>query len=1000
MWPKPAPSPEIFQSQEAAFIEHYDWLLRWALRFTRNNREHAKDLVQQVFCQFALAQTDLSAVQNLPAYLYTTLRNTHLSEVRLAERSHSEPLSVVEYSIADAALGAGDPYALVQTQDQLRQVCQYACLRKQSSRCGSVLILRFFHSYHISEIAAVLGGSCQAVRQSLKFARNEARLYLEDPDTLKFIDRTQRTRAPFTGTVCVADELLAELRSAIFCSCEGECLDGDSLSTLYTDGHIVMADNSTLAHIVSCAKCLDAVNRKLGLPLLAERHPADALGPNNNWRGGPGPSGPSGRADDSFQSRRRTGSQKQGINDSTLLKFRRRATELFEHHPRELCVSVNGHVLGSQSVNSNTSRLRLDVAMTEPLNFIEVLGDERTRLLVMTIDPPPEGEPTQERRVLLSEGRYIEASFREGHPWPMLEVIYHDPNFTNEIAVPEITSLQLESPRREKPVALFDFFRDLKRPFWMRPGLVSAIVSIVLISVLLFLWVNVAPTVTAANLISRARALESLPAGSEQAVHRVFDLEQHRHSKGEIVSRIRIETWLSGNSGASARRVYDNHGRLIAGEWANHSQAGGKYLRRIFRRDRPQQIETRERSAQEAIRVHEFWNVDPSARDYAEVVENLEAARVKETSDTYAIEYKSGNTGAGLLQATLTLRKSDLHPIAQILIINDGSETYEYRFTEVSFGQLQPRSVKPGTFEPDEELISKNLDRGKATKREIESSNEPVPVTATAALEVEVAYALDRFRTRFGDQLSLTKTPAGLLELKGVVDNEETRNELLSALSQFRNHPAVKIDISTVAEVLARQRKQSQSTVQEFAGSDAAIPVYYELRKHFAQQAGPGITDDRLDQMARDFATRVVVHSRRAVGHALELKQLASRFSDQELNDLDPGTRAKWFSLVRNHAEALRREIANLRGQLQPIFFNENTARETTGLEVSSDASIRIAVERACKLVLATDEAVRAAFAASSEASTVQIVRSARFQTELATSEKLAGRIRQAVTNE
>src|SRR5215216_5512447 len=333
---KPVPSAKIFQSQEAAFIEHYDWLLRWALQFTNHDRERAQDLVQQVFAQFALAHTDLSAVDNIPAYLYTTLRNTHLSEVRLAGRSHNQSQSIVEYSIADAALGASDPYSLFQTQDQLRRVCQYACLRKQTPRAGSVLILRFFHSYRISEIATVLGGTCQAVRQSLKLARNEARVFLEDPGALKFIDRTQRKSVPFSGTVCSADVLLAELRQAIFHSCEDEYLDNDdSLWTLYVECHIVAAENATLAHIVSCAKCLDAVNGIL--------------------------------------------------------------------RPRELCVSVNGHPLGSQAVNSRTSRLRVDVTLTEPLNFIEVIGDKRTRLLVMTIDPPPHGEPTQERRICLSE---------------------------------------------------------------------------------------------------------------------------------------------------------------------------------------------------------------------------------------------------------------------------------------------------------------------------------------------------------------------------------------------------------------------------------------------------------------------------------------------------------------------------------------------------------------------------------------------------------------------
>src|SRR4029079_15811310 len=90
---------------------------------------------------------------------------------------------------------------------------------------------------------------------------------------------------------------------------------------------------------------------------------------------------------------------------------RRGATELFEHYPRELCVSVNGHVLGSQSVNSPVSRLRLDVTIAGELNFVEVLSEERARLIVMAIEPPPLGEPLQYRRLRLSENRSLEVSF-------------------------------------------------------------------------------------------------------------------------------------------------------------------------------------------------------------------------------------------------------------------------------------------------------------------------------------------------------------------------------------------------------------------------------------------------------------------------------------------------------------------------------------------------------------------------------------------------------------
>ena len=1017
---KLAPSPEIFQSQEAAFIKHYEWLLRWALQFTNHDRERAEDLVQQVFAQFALAQTDLSAVQDISAYLYKTLRNTHLSELRLAVRTHRESQSILDYGIADAALGASDPGALFQAQDQLRRVCQYACLRKQSSRAGSVLILRFFHGYHVSEIAAVLGGTCQSVRQSLKFARQEARVFLEYPGSLKFIGKTPNAGLTFTGTVCTAEELLAELRRAIFRSCESECLASDALRDLYVERHVLTADNTTFAHIVSCARCLDAINRQLGLPLLSQRHPADALGPNNNWRGGPGSSGNSGGTQHSFQSKRKA--KNPGESSSFLLKCRRRATELFEHHPGELTVSVNGHVLGSQSVNSRTSRLRLDVSISEPLNFVEILGDERSRLLVMTIDPPPDGEPTQERCVRLSEGRYVEAVLRHGHPWPMLEIVYHDPNF---IAEPELSTLELNeawssdsagndadgsspddatsgrrSSRRSIRAGLFDLFGAVPlfgRPWWARPGLISAVVSALLIGALLFLRFNVAPRVTAASLLERASASELLPAGSDWSIHRVFNLEQ-RNSSGALVATSRIEIWRNGETGLTVRRVYDQN-KLILGEWESHSVTEGKDLRRLYRRGQPQQIEPLTHNLNHAIRNHELWQLEPSARDYAEIIGHVDSAQLSEEPGFYVINYSNAQGEADLLQATLRLRKSDLHPIAQVLVIRGGSETYRYGFEEVSFDQPPLRSVDPAVFKPDAELISATPKTEKTPGRESAHglSLAPPPVTASADLEVEAAYVLDKFRSRYGDQLTLSKTAAGLLEVRGVVESEATRKEILDAFSQIGDQPALKVQISTVAEVMARQQGKSNNLIREFTGSDEAIPAYAELKRYFAAQAGSETAPENVDNAVREFAGRVVGQSRRALGHALELKQLTARFTDQQLQDLTPSTRTKWVTLVRNHAEALRREVSSLNGELRPIFFeNQNVIEAPAGVEITNDASLTLSVERLYELVLTSDEAVRSVFAASSGDSTLSLIKSARFQRDLLTAQRLSEKIRQA----
>ena len=1001
---------EILRSQEAAFIEHYDWLMRWAVHLSQDPAR-AEDLVQEVFANFAIAHTDLSAVQNVRGYLYTTMRNIHVSEVRLAGRSHNQARSIVEYSVAEAALAATDPYTIFYTQDQLRRVCHYACLRKQSSRTGSVLIMRYFHGYLASEIAQVVGGTCESVRQNLKFARNEARLFLEDPGALKFIEKPPAVSAPAPDTVCPSDRLLAELRRTIFDSCEGECRGPEFIRKLYAERLICSADNSLLAHLVSCPICLDIANDKLGLPLLAERHPADTLGPHNDWRDGTrGPRGLGGNGGH-VSSRRRAGPKSAKASDSFMSQCRRRATELFEHYPGELCVSVNGHVLGSQTVNSQVSRLKLDVTIAEAFNFVEVLSEERVRLLVMTVQPPPDGEPVQTHRNALSEGRSLEVAFHQGHPWPMVEVVYEEPNFGTDLEpafVPRLVeapvpeSADLKAAYVVKAKALFGSLSLLRRPFWLQPQFITAIVSLVLIATLLTFRFGFGPAVTATSLLERAGAAESLPVPTGVAVHRVLELEQRRRGSGELVSKSRIEIWRDGANDLTVRRVYDSNGQLLAGV-LEQGTADGRALSRIYRKGNGQQIETGVPDPLRAIRAEELWRLQPSAREYATLLHHPQLARVAETADSYVIAYDTSNAGTPserLLYASLTLTKSDLHPIAQTFVVNDGRETYEYRLQEVSIDRPEIRSVSPAVFELEAEFVSARPAVKATSKTERAELSSGTPAVASivtpAELEINVAYALDQFRTRFGDQLTLTKTPAGRLEIRGVVDSDETRSEILNALATVIDNPAaVRVQIETTAEVLAREQPRTDRViVREVAGSEQAIPLYTELRQYFSAQVQ---TDEHLDQLVREFAARVVSRSRRAVGHSLELKQLSSRFSANELAQLTPSARTRWASLVRNHAEALRRELTTLDGELQrTLSANQNRAPEAEPIEITDDASLLSAIKLLHDHMLAMDQVVRASFAASAGTASVELVRGAQFRIRLVTSVRIADEVRQA----
>src|SRR5689334_22416471 len=174
-------------SPEDLFIQRYDVLMSWALALTNHNRAQAEDLVHDAFIQFTLRRTDLAAIENADAYLNRMLRNMYLSQVRRATLAQESSFSIANYDSAEIGLRSIDARERTDVQDDLRQICQYACARKESSKAGCVLILRFFHGYYPSEIAEVLRVTRKAVDRYLLIARRESKLYLSDITALKFM---------------------------------------------------------------------------------------------------------------------------------------------------------------------------------------------------------------------------------------------------------------------------------------------------------------------------------------------------------------------------------------------------------------------------------------------------------------------------------------------------------------------------------------------------------------------------------------------------------------------------------------------------------------------------------------------------------------------------------------------------------------------------------------------------------------------------------------------
>ena len=1007
-------NPQVSTGREDVFLERYDRLLGWSLHLTEGDRELAEDLLHDLFIQFTVNEPDLHRIHNLDGYLYTMLRNLHLAQVRRDTRNRLQQFSIVEYDSAEIGLRTTDPRDQIQAQEQLRRVCQYACARKETAKMASVLILRFFHGYYPEEIVRILRSPRSLADQLLRLARNEARVGLGDSEQLAFILPTAVPQVLPTGYARDLDVFLEELRQTIFQSRRGDCLTERDMK------EFKQAETATpapeLSHIVSCPYCLDRINALLGLPLLAERSATEMLGRDTRKRGGGGGPG--------------TGSG--GLSRVIVNKLRRRVKETIVHKPQELCVSVNGYTLGSQRVGSDRSELNLIVDPDERINFVEVFSEQKIRLLMLSVDElPPDGPGERVAHVALSDQRTLELKVRFSSPSPTVQVVYVDPTFNESASVDQTQANLISAPASDSIHAL-DSARSadsqvekvglpplhdslttqIKRSFtilqkglrsiaalafWLKPASVTAVVALLVITALMFVQLRRQPPIalTAASLLQQsASAEEAIAARTDQVLHRTIMFEAvATASPSKLITRHKIDIWHSAEKGITARRLYDDKGVLIAGDWR---YADG--VQTIYHHgQRPRlQLES-ERRAKVIQDFSSVWQLDLSAAEFSSMIEDKATTNIEERSDSYVITAESLKS-VSLVKATLILTKSDLHATEQTLIVLEDNEFREFRMREISFERRAPNAVAPAVFDPEVELLGdvtsrKNLD----VPQNSTSANLPISTSlplATAALEVAVLKLLSAVGADMGEQVNVTRTPEGHLRVDALVETVERKAELSRALQSVSGNPALQIRISTVAEALSRQKSQAKGSTTsltiEGATMGTSIPAHDDLRRHFAAKVESG---DQLEESIRHFSRRMTSMSYETVQRAMALKRLAGRFSAEDLRSMDSETRLDWLGLIRNHARALQQEIATLKKELGPVFPAAASAGAVAPNDIQTDAELMMAADRLFALCSEYDLAIHRALSLSPDSSRANAFKGAEFWRSLNSAHALAAKV-------
>jgi len=976
------------QSLEEVFMARYERLRGWALHLSGGDHAAAEDLLQEAFVQFTATDPDLDSIQNLDAYLFGLVRILHLSQLRRTRRRARLLSSALDYNAAIIGLRHADPRDQLAVREELRRVCQYGCARKESSKAGSVLLLRFFLGYYPGEIARVTKSTRPAVEERLRVARAEAKAYLRDPTSLKLM-----AAAPAVGVQPARgldpaeppDAFLNDIRRHIALSKRGECLPDERLKQLYRGDAPV--DCATLAHLVSCGGCLDAVNRLLGIPPLAERHPVDAVGKDAGSGGDGG--GTSGGG----------GGEAAG---ERLNRGRRRAREVFEHDPGELCVSVNGDDLCSQTVGGGHNEQTLNVE--RQVEFVEVFSEQGVRMLLLMVgEQPPAGAVRHTARTALSDGRSLEVALELNYPFSTLRVIYEARRQSNESAEesdPEsdwITATPSPDARPaagrratregERGSAAATLWERLARRLsggrrWLHPGVVTAVLSLLLVGALLFVRTRVG-TVSAAELLSRSAVAERAAVGEGSAVTRRTVYLEQRDSAAEGPSRRqRVEVWHSGARRVTVRHVYDEAGRFRIGE-----RVTGDGERTVLLPDaKPSAAREARPKAAALLAADAAWRLNPSAVDYLDLTGGAAFAAVEEGADDYVVRH-TGRAGAGVVEAVLTIRKADLHAVEMRVVYAADAGRREYRLVEGLFERPPPDRVPPGLFDVGGgDLPGAGLGGGPNAGNEGAASAATAPPQASAELEVEVNYLLHPLGARPGEQVSVRRTPDGRLRVEALVETAERKRDILAALGPVAGSPAVRIDVSTVAEALAGRGRASPEPTTELDVEvrDDARDADAELARGLA---GGGEGQSR-EEVAR-VGEQLLADSRQAVRHAAALTRLTASFPPSAGGNLDPAAREKLREMIRAHAEGCLRNARAIGQRLAP-FAPPGGRGAGASMTIKSDAELARAVERLSHSTRVSDEALRAAFTLSRRGQSLDPIKSARFWGSLEAAESLS----------
>jgi RNA polymerase sigma factor (sigma-70 family) len=909
---KPAPL-----TPEAIFESKYDWLLRWAMHFTQNDREAAEDLVQDAFVRLVTSWPRIKEnVEQVEPVLYSYLKYCYLTEIRRGQRFNLQELVLIEFDDLRLSLQEEKTADPIEVQDDLRRIIAYLCWRKQTAKSASVLLLRFFHAYFPDEIAQIALMKRGSIDELLRIAREEVKGYLADPSSVEIMHHGKPPELMPRQVAVPPEQFSEELRNTIAQARTIPCVDKQQLLKLYQAETPKPISCRLLSHIVSCERCLDVVNSNndLGSPL--QRSQEGAFGVAR-------------------RSKRTSGRESDLGSPASREEIRRsirggmeRFRKLYEHRPRGLMIVVNGDVLAMRDVNSATSELKVQTGPERPLSLVEVLSEQRMPLLTLYVPSmPPEAPPELRHEIELSANRKLELLLRFTGDGAVIELRYNDPLFLAaaneksqvdaeleegseesflEIPTTEAAPVAAQTPHRSWWRRFLDWMPPIAMPE-MSPMLATAMICAVASFIFLFFSFRASSVMKPEDLLKRAAVAETSRAQSE--------------ASGVIVQSVRIRT--------PQRKVERTLYRDVQGK-------------RSLREQPTSREDAGLRTHLAALGIH--WN-DPLSADSFRAWHDHAAIRqdVVKRSETGLLTLTTTVSGGDVASESLTVRESDFRPVVRTVELRDAG-TIEV--AELNYSVLPWSSVNPDMFEP----VSSSMGLGGNTHPSL-SLHLPALLTPEEidSAELGARLVLNRLQLDSSGRIELGRAADGI-HVQGVVESDAEKRQLQS---QLRMVPHVQVSVLTVREMEAKPNAGSEIT--SIRQSSVVEESPSSLEKYFTERG--------QDRAAVGAAAQEFVDSSFAVKHeSEEISGLLQRFSSS--TSLSGEARIALSELLTQHKAGLlaalgreERELLTLQLLSHPASPAEAANVDAEALRVAADHNFALSVE----LISSTDASSRPA---------------------------------------